>query len=219
MLVPALLSLLHILIPVYWLGGDLGAFYSAGFLIDPKRAVPERMLALTILNNIDMAPRTTLILALPTGVLLGWEKGWLTLPGFAVLAVWLAAFAWLAIAWSLHLKHGAAPRLRRVDLSIRWIVLSALVAAGLLGLTQQIALPLFIALKLLLLAGAIALGLLVRRLLVPLFAPIIEMRRTGVSTRDGDRAISGVIARTRPAVMAIWGLVLAASLLGLAKPL
>jgi hypothetical protein len=219
MLVPALLSLLHILIPVYWLGGDLGAFYSAGFLIDPERTVPERMLALTMLNNIDMAPRTTLILALPTGVLLGWEKGWLALPWVAVLGLWLAFLAWLAIAWSLHLKHGAAAGLRRVDLTIRWILLAALVAAGLLGLTHLIAVPLFIAVKLLLLAGAIALGLLVRRLLVPLFAPIVDMRRTGASTPEGDRAIAGVIARTRPAVMAIWVLVLAASLLGLAKPL
>jgi hypothetical protein len=78
--------------------------------------------------------------------------------------------------------------------------------------------PLFIALKFLVLAGAIALGLLIRCLLVPLFAPIGEMRRTGVSTPDGDRAIAGVIARTRPAVLLIWVLVLAASLLGFARP-
>ena len=44
----ALLTLLHILIPIYWLGGDLGAFYGSGFLLDPKRTVPERMLSLKI---------------------------------------------------------------------------------------------------------------------------------------------------------------------------
>ncbi len=217
-MIPALLALLHILIPVYWLGGDLGAFYSAGFLIDPKRSVPERLLALTILNNIDMAPRTTLILALPTGVLLGWDKGWIHLPGFAVLTLWLAALAWLAIAWTLHLRHGGAPRLRRVDLAIRWALLSALTAAGLLGLTHLIALPLFIASKLLLLAAAVSMGLLVRRLLVPLLPAIVAMRRTGIATPDDDRAIAGVISRTRPAVMAIWVLVLAASVLGFARP-
>jgi hypothetical protein len=218
-MVPALLSLLHILIPVYWLGGDLGAFYSAGFLIEPKHSVPERLLALTILNNIDMAPRTTLILALPTGLLLAWEKSWLIVPAFAVLVIWFAAFAWLAIAWRLHLKHGTAPGLRRVDLAIRWVVLSMLVVAGLLGLTHVIPIPLFIAAKFLLLAAAISMGLLVRRLLVPLSSPIIGMRRDNVATSEGDIAIAGVISRTRPAVMVIWALVLAASLLGLAKPL
>ncbi len=169
----ALLTLLHILVPIYWLGGDLGAFYSSGFLIDPKRTVAERMLALTILNNIDMAPRTTLILALPTGLLLAWANGWVSLPGLAVLAVCIGALTWLAIAWALHLRHGApAGGLRRIDLAIRWTVLAALVVIGLLGVAHLIALPLFIALKLLLLAAAIALGLLVRRLLIPLFAPL-----------------------------------------------
>ena len=216
---PALLSLLHLLVPIYWLGGDLGAFYSAGFLIDPQRSVQERMLSLTILNNIDMAPRTALILALPTGLLLASAKGWLALPGMAVLAVWLGALAWLSLAWVLHLRHGApAPGLRRVDLAIRWVVLVALIAAGGLGVAHRIDLPLFLALKLLVLAGAIALGLLIRRLLVPLFAPMVEMRRTGASTQAGDRAIAGVIARTRPAVLLIWVLVLAASVLGLARP-
>jgi len=215
----ALVSLLHILVPVYWLGGDLGAFYSSSFLIDPRRSVKERMMALTILNTIDMAPRTTLIMALPTGLLLGWAKGWLTVPGIAVLALWLAALAWLALAWALHLGHGApAPGLRRIDLTIRWVVLAGLTVAGLLGLAHRINLPLFIALKLLILAGAVALGLLIRRLLVPLFPPIAQMRRSGESTPEGDRAIAGVIARTRPAVLLIWLLVLAASLLGLAKP-
>jgi len=216
---PAFLSLLHILVPIYWLGGDLGAFYSSGFLIDPKRTVPERMLALTILNNIDMAPRTSLILALPTGLLLAWEKGWLVLPGIAVIVLWMAALVWLAIAWALHLRHGApAQGLRRVDLAIRWVVLTALVVSGVLGLVHRLEMPLFIACKLLILAAAVALGLLVRRLLVPLFAPIAAMRREGRPTDEGDRAIVGVIARTRPAVLMIWVLVLAASLLGLARP-
>ena len=217
---PAFLSLLHILVPIYWLGGDLGAFYSSGFLTDPKRTVPERMMALSILNAIDMAPRTTLILALPTGVLLACGTGWLAMPSVAVIALWIAALVWLAIAWALHLRHGApALGLRNADLAIRWVALTALVATGVLGLAHGIKLPLFISLKLLVLAAAIALGLLVRRLLLPLFAPIAEMRRNNRSTPEGDRAIAGVIARTRPAVVMIWMLVLAASLLGLAKPL
>jgi hypothetical protein len=215
----ALLSLLHMLVPVYWLGGDLGAFYSAGFLVDPKRSVQERMLALTILNNIDMAPRTMLILALPTGLLLAREKGWLLMPWIVVFAVWLGALAWLGIAWALHLRHGASMRgLRRVDLAIRWAVLAALMVAGGLGIAHRVQMPLFIALKFLILGCAILLGLLLRRLLGPLFPPVVEMRKSGVSTPESDRVIAGVIARTRPAVVMIWVLVLAASLVGLARP-
>jgi hypothetical protein len=34
-LTTALLTLLHLLIPVYWLGGDLGAFYAGRILRNP----------------------------------------------------------------------------------------------------------------------------------------------------------------------------------------
>ncbi len=214
----ALLTLLHLLVPIYWLGGDLGAFYSSRFMIDPKRSVAERMMALTILNNIDMAPRTTLILAFPTGFSLAVAKGWLELPAIWVAAAWIAFGAWLMLAWAVHLKHGpAGAGLKRIDIVVRYVVLAALVAAGVAGLTGAVALPLFIALKLLLLAGCVTIGLIVRRQLVPLFPAIIDLRQNG-PTPEGDAAIKGVIAITQPTVMVLWGLVLVASFLGLATP-
>jgi hypothetical protein len=214
----ALLTLLHLLVPIYWLGGDLGAFYSSRFMVDPARSVPERMMALTILNNIDMAPRTTLILAFPTGFSLAVAKGWLDLPASWLLPVWIAFLAWLALAWAVHLKHGpAGAGLKRIDIVVRYVVLAALVAAGIAGLTGAIALPLFIALKLLVLAGCVTIGLIVRRQLVPLFPAIIDLRQNG-PTPEGDTVIKGVIAITQPTVMVLWVLVLVASFLGLATP-
>ncbi|MBH0113300.1 hypothetical protein I5E68_10115 [Novosphingobium sp. YJ-S2-02] len=215
----ALLTLLHILIPIYWLGGDLGAFYSSRFMVDAKRSVPERLMALTILNNIDMAPRTTLILAFPTGFTLAVVKGWLQLPTSAVVAVWVAGLVWLALAWTVHLKHGPAGKTyKQVDLAIRYLVLAALLASGVAGLIDIIAMPLFIALKLLVLAFCIFIGLLVRRQLVPLFPAIIDLKQNGANP-EGDRAIKGVIAITQPTVMTLWIAVLIASYLGIATPL
>lgn len=214
----ALLTLLHLLVPIYWLGGDLGAFYSSRFMIDPARSVPERMMALKILNNIDMAPRTTLILAFPTGFSLAVAKGWLDFSAGTVVLAWVAFAAWLALAWAVHLRHGPSGQgLKRIDIAVRYVVLAALVAAGIGGLTGAIVLPLFIALKLLLLAGCITIGLIVRRQLVPLFPAIIALREQG-PTPEGDRIIKGVIAVTQPTVMVLWVLVLVASFLGLATP-
>jgi len=158
-----LLTLLHLLVPIYWLGGDLGAFYSARFLLDTRRPVGERMMALTILNNIDMAPRTTLILAFPTGFALAVVKGWVPVGHVWMGLAWVAFLAWLALAWAVHLRHGAkGAALKRVDIALRYGVLAALAGAGAAGLLGVIALPLFIALKLLVLAVCIAIGLLVR---------------------------------------------------------
>ena len=214
----ALLSLLHLLIPVYWLGGDLGAFYGSRFMVDPSRTVPERLMALKILNNIDMAPRTALILAFPTGFTLAIAKGWLDFSGTAIALTWAAFLAWLALAWAVHLRHGPAGQgLKRIDIVVRYGVLALLVAGGIAGLTGAVALPLFIALKLLVLAGCITIGLIVRRQLVPLFPAIADLRENG-PTPQGDAAIRGVIAITQPTVMLLWGLVLVASFLGLATP-
>lgn len=213
----ALLTLLHILIPIYWLGGDLGAFYGSTFMTDPKRSVPERMMALKILNNIDMAPRTALILAFPTGFMLAWAKGWIEVSGTLVAAVIVGFLAWLVLAWIVHLQHGGGAGFKKLDIAIRYVALLVLAAVGAAGLTGAISIPFFIALKLCILACCIALGLLVRRQLVPLFGAIRTMVASG-PTAASDAIIAGVNAKARISVLTIWALVLAASFLGVATP-
>jgi hypothetical protein len=214
----SLLVLLHLLVPIYWLGGDLGAFYGSNFMVDPKRSVPERLMALKILNNVDMAPRTALIMALPTGFTLAWQRGWLEVADIWVVAIWVLGLVWLALAWAVHLRHGpAGATYKKVDITIRYVVLAGLFASAILGLTGRIELPLFLSLKCLALGTCIALGLLVRRQLVPLFPAIIQMRETG-PTPETDRTIAQVNGRARISVISIWILVLAASFLGIATP-
>lgn len=63
-------GLLHVLVFVYWLGGDLGAFYSSRFLTRPGVTPEKRLLAAKIVGDVDMAPRSALILTFPTGLAL-----------------------------------------------------------------------------------------------------------------------------------------------------
>ncbi|MED5544904.1 MAG: hypothetical protein VYD90_06620, partial [Pseudomonadota bacterium] len=98
------------------------------------------------------------------------------------------------------------------------IVLAALIATGVAGLAGVLALPLFIALKLLVLAFCIFIGLLVRRQLVPLIPAIVDLAKNGASP-EGDKTIAGVLAVTQPTVMTLWAAVLIASFLGIATPL
>ncbi|MFV3076371.1 hypothetical protein [Niveispirillum fermenti] len=213
-----LFTLLHLLILVYWLGGDLGAFYSSSILTDAKATPPQRATALRILMAVDMAPRTALILALPTGLTLGVVKGWLPDLGLpALLAVWAVGLVWLALAWAVHMNHGKQPWQRQADLVIRWAALLGCAGFGLAGMAGLLFLPHFIAAKLLILATAISLGLLIRLLLRPLMAPFGQMMAGG-ATPETDAAIKGVLARTRPVVMLLWLLLLMAALLGLGTP-
>lgn len=214
----ALARMLHILVFVYWLGGDLGAFYISRFLTDPSRTVPERLLSLRALNAIDRAPHTALILALPTGLTLAMVKGWVPMAGSLLILLWAFAAAWLVLDWAIHSAHSAmGDAMKQIDLVIRIAVLAALLYAGGGALAGWTELPLFIALKLLILAAAIVCGLVIRVQLKPLVAPIRALVADGPSPA-GDAAIARVLAQARPVVLVIWALLLTAAALGLLTP-
>ena len=220
-MVLAVITLLHVLVFVYWLGGDLGAFYASTILTDKKQPVPVRATAAKVLENIDMSPRTALILTLPTGLTLARAKGWIVAPGAhaALAAVWIIALAWLAIAWKIHLSHPpAGSPVRRIDLAIRAILILALIGAAVIGGVGSIEFPLFIRLKFAVLATAIAAGLMIRRVLAPFGPAFVQMVTTG-ATPETDAAISLALAKGRPVVLGLWALLLIAALLGLATPL
>ncbi len=214
---PALITLLHILVFVYWLGGDLGAFYASRFLILPGISPENRRLAAKIVGDVDMAPRSALILTLPTGVWLAEAKGWTDFGPVVVMLVWLASLAWLALAWSLHQKHGASLQVfRQADLIIRWLMIAGLLLVAFVSMMPDGLLPAFLALKCVLLAVCICLGLIIRRVLVGL-GPAIA----GLGTNGGEAAelaLAGVLKRARPLVAAIWVVLIGAAWTGLVKP-
>lgn len=211
----ALLVLLHLLVFAYWLGGDLGAFVASFTLANPAQPLAARLGAARLLGLVDMGPRTALILTLPTGLTLAATQGWLLLPAWTLWAVWLAGLAWLALAWQVHLAHGKGGLGRPLDLAVRWSAAAALIAGGGAGLAGLIATPLFLSLKLLILAAAVLTGLLVRRLTADL-GPALGALSAG--DPGADARIARSLNQTRPAVLFLWALLLAAALLGIWKP-
>ena len=212
----AVVTLLHILVFVYWLGGDLGAFYASRILTDAHQPAPARMAAARVLANVDMAPRTALILAAPTGLTLAVSKAWLAWPWEILALIWTIGLVWLALAWALHLTH-APPRSiwRQIDLAMRWGAIAALaaLAANLMG-----AAPLFIQIKAGVLAIAIFLGLAIRAALAP-FGPAFGALAQGKADDSVNSTISASLSRARPLVICIWLCLLLAAMVGIAKPL
>jgi hypothetical protein len=213
----ALVTLLHVLVLVYWLGGDLGAFYTSRYLTRPGVPADRRLMAAGIVANVDMAPRTALIAALPTGLALAEVKGWLSLGWPLVGAIAIVAAVWLGIAWRLHLRHGAAGRgLVLFDLGLRILLIAAAVLWAMAGLLGMVALPLFIAIKLLALAACVLLGLAIRRVLKPLGPALAGLGGDDVTTAEAQ--LRTTLGRARPLVLCIWGLLLIAAFLGLWTP-
>ncbi|MEM0986585.1 MAG: hypothetical protein AAGJ32_10080 [Pseudomonadota bacterium] len=212
----AIITLLHVLVFVYWLGGDLGAFYSSRFLTADGVSVDRRLFAAKIVGDVDMAPRTALILAFPTGFHLASVKGWITVDAHWIFAAWAASLAWLTLAWFLHVQHGASATWKSVDLAIRWAALAALAGTSFAALTGTLSVPAFLALKMLLLATAIGLGLLIRRMLQPLGPALVGL--TGDAPETATQSLATTINTVRPAVMGIWLILVTSALLGLWTP-
>ena len=64
------LMIFHLLLFVYWLGSDMGVFYSSGMAIDSKLSNAARVTASKIMIDLDFVPRICMSLMLTVGGLL-----------------------------------------------------------------------------------------------------------------------------------------------------
>lgn len=213
----ALLKLAHVIGMTYWLGADLGVFYSSYFVANDKLAPETRITTAKILFALDQAPRICMTLMLPLGLQLGWRYGLIELSATSMTIIWALAFAWLAMVITLHLAgdSGGKRFLTRFDFWFRCAVAIALLAVGIRGLIgEPAALPYWFAWKLIIFGALIGCGLAVRIRLKnfgPAFAELIG----GQPGTAANETIAASFAGTRPFVVAIWVGLLASAALGL----
>ena len=81
--------IVHLLLFVYWLGGDMGVFYSSGMVIDPKLSDSARMTAAKIMVNLDFVPRICMTLMLTVGGVL--SDKFVPHPLWQTVGMWLLA--------------------------------------------------------------------------------------------------------------------------------
>ena len=213
----SLLTLMHVLVFVYWLGGDIGVFYSSTLLTDNKRDTSGRLTAGKILADLDLIPRFCLLLTVPTGLALAAVKGWLDIPEAWLVVAFIAAFVWIYIVWCLHVHHNQPASLKGLDTILRVIFLIVLAGCGTAGLVNAMEIPLFVSLKLLILAFAIAMGLMIRRALGP-FGPAYIKLATEGADEETNQIIKSTLSKARPAVVMIWVALILAAWLGIAAP-
>jgi hypothetical protein len=202
----ALLKMAHILGLVYWLGGDLGVFYSSFFVADEKRSPETRIAAAKILFTLDLAPRICMTLMLPTGIHLAHMMGKLKVPEMVVYASWAICLAWLAMVLVLHFaSHGRDLRiLTKIDFRFRMAMVLVLIAFSLYTLLfpEQI-LTDWIAYKTIVFASMIFFGLMIR-LKLRAFTPAFKKLVDGSFSPADSRQVGQTLVSTRPFVFAIW---------------
>ena len=219
--------LLHIVLFAYWLGGDVGVYYASRYIIRSDVGPEARAVSTKIMHGVDIAPRVSLVLILPSGItLMAWGPlgddffvhGWL------LALVWVAGLAWLTV--SLIDYRGGNTAIARfsqkADLLVRYSLSAVLLAFGLYAIvaTDPFGVdtnPKWLGAKVVAYALCIFSGVMIRRQLLP-FGPAFGQLVTAGSTPEVEKAILGSIKRCEPWVYAIWTLVLLAAALGVIKP-
>lgn len=213
-------KLAHLLLFAYWLGGDIGVFYSATMLRKRELSIEARQTALRILVWVDMIPRYCLVLMLPVGYMLAGAVGVVRLSPVWIGAVWVVALVWLALVISVHHWQGTAlgERLRKIDLGWRCIVVPGLIFDAWQGFrgTGHL-LTGWLSAKVLILALCIVCGIGIRLLGKPMAPTLKAIFATG-STPELEATVLRTQGRTRPFVLTIWALLVVAAYLGVAKP-
>jgi len=219
--------LLHIVLFAYWLGGDVGVYYASRYIIRSEVGPEARAVSTKIMHGVDIAPRVSLVLILPSGItLMAWGPlgddffvhGWL------LALVWVAGLTWLAVSL-IDYRGGDTPIARfsqRADLLVRYSLSAVLVGFGLYTIfaTDPFGVetnPKWLGAKVVAYALCIFCGVMIRRQLVP-FGPAFGKLVTAGSTPEVEKAILGSIKRCEPWVYGIWTLVLLAAALGVIKP-
>ena len=212
-----LVKLLHIVGFAYWLGGDLGVFYSSYFVANEKLSADVRVTTAKILFALDQAPRICMTLMLPLGLHLAWRLGVLPLSAMTMTIIWFLCLGWLSMVVILHV---AAPSngknmLTRFDFAFRITLSLGLIGTGAFSLlSDQPPLPYWVSMKLAIFGAIIGCGLCVRIMLKP-FGPAFANIASGNISEDDNLAIRRSLSGTRPFVVAIWGGLLLSAALGL----
>ena len=220
---------IHVVLFVYWLGADLGVYYTSRFVVDRKLSTETRAITGKIMEFVDLSPRICLVLFLPSGISLlalsDKAPAQLADNKYAImLAAWIAGLAWLYLVIRNYHSHGdtKAAIIKKTDLAIRYLIVAAIFAGGIytlvadepFGVTTN---PKWLAVKVMFYATAIAGGVGIRKALVP-FGPAFGNVLSGKATEADNDALSLSLKNALPWVHLIWFCVLAAAFLGIAKP-
>lgn len=217
----SLLLFSHLLLFVYWLGADIGVFYGIRYVLKPELSLETRRTVMAVVHWIDALPRICLVLMMPVGLTLASTTGLLNLPdGLTtafLVAAWVVGLAWLVIV--LRIYKGARGWIARVDWVVRIAVMLGFLVAGiasLAGIGPAVEGANWLAVKMMLFAGAIGCGIGLRILAKPFVAAYSRIMERG-STPDVEAALSRAMRQSKQVVLLLWLLVAAAAYIGVAK--
>ena len=214
-----LFLILHLLLFCYWLGGDIGVFYSSGFAADPKLSIETRMTAAKIMLNLDMVPRVCGAVMLTVGGVLSQFVG-VEHPAWQMAGIILLAPVWLALELILHFKHDTplGKGLQKFDSPFKWaIVAGCIVSVGWSFSTGRLSEAPWVGYKILVFAAIVFCSLMINRTIGPYIIGIQRIAAGEINDAE-NAAMAASLRRAKWAVIGIWvGLVIEV-IIGVVQP-
>lgn len=212
---------IHLLLFVFWLGGDVGVF----ILGQQSRrsdvySLNERLNLLKILTMVDMAPRTCIALMVPVSLTLANAGGWWQVPFWLLASGWLVGAILLTASWTVFLRQGTteAATAKKVDFWLQvamalfygTIAISSLTGAGPIADT-------WLAAKTFLYALIFSTAIMIDVSYRPL-GPALQALIADENNIEAEAAVLAIQNKTRKWVLTIYGLLFAIGYIGAVKP-
>lgn len=135
-----ILTFFHILLFVFWLGGDLGvAILGDHFRKRDTYSLQERMTILKLLVINDLGPRYAWALMIASTISLVKAGGYWDVPVWSVILAWAISFFWLWLVIAAH-KAGQTDKgkkLRKIEVILKWILAAFYLGLGAISLATD----------------------------------------------------------------------------------
>jgi len=129
----SLLVFFHILLFVFWLGGDLGvAILGAQFRKRDQYSLQERLTILKILVINDLGPRYAWALMVASTLSLVKAGGYWDVPIWGIVLAWVVSLFWCWLVYASH-KAGQTDKgkqLRKIEMILKWVLAGFYLALG-----------------------------------------------------------------------------------------
>lgn len=216
-----LLVFVHLILFVLWLGADVGVFMlGQHFRKRDKYDLPQRLVLLQLLVNLDMVPRSAWALMVPLTLTMVDAGGWWVLPGWALAGAWAIGGFWLWLVWDAH-RHDQTPRAardRRIESFLTIGLTLFYIGLGVISLTRGEPLaPTWLATKALMFGLIFAAAIMIDMAFKPVGPQLGKLIAEG-SSDETEIPLLRTMNRTRIWVWVVYLLLVATAFLGNIKP-
>jgi hypothetical protein len=212
-----IMVVIHVLLFVYWLGGDLGVFYSSKFVVRGDISPESRAVAAKIMLDLDQIPRMCMSVMLTVGGILTEFIG-IPHPLYQKVGIVLLGPVWLFCVTYLHFWHDgkAHALITKFDMFIRYaVVIGIPVSVWTHWESNNLAEYPWVAGKLIIFAFLVFCGIMIRKKIGPFFTILMKCKAGETPSEEENAIQRKSLSQARVWVFMIWAGVFLSALSGI----